>query len=334
MASVYKRGNTYWIRFQWRGQEVRKSARTTSKREAREYLAELQAQYRRIDWGGKPRVTFDQAAVQFIEEEVSTKKLSTIGFYQDCVKALAEEFSGTYLDEISRSRIAQFEAKKSRSLSAQTVKHYRTTLSGIFRVSLRHDQITANPCRDLDPIKVDNARHRYLSEQEWAAIRLGLREPIRSIADVSTLRGMRLGEILGLRWQDVNFTQDLITIPDTKGNRPRVLPLEGAREVIERQPRVSKFIFTNLAGNRFATNDVSKQFGLAMKRMGVEDFKFHDLRHTFASWYVQRGGDLYRLQILLGHKGPTMTQRYAHLRVDDLREVAQNRAHGIPDFLN
>ena len=100
MASVYKRGTTYWVRFQWRGQEVRKSARTASKREAREYLQELQAQYRRIDLGGRPRITFDQAAIQFIEEEVSGKKLSTIRFYQDCVKALAAEFSGTYLDEV------------------------------------------------------------------------------------------------------------------------------------------------------------------------------------------------------------------------------------------
>lgn len=334
MASVYKRGATYWVRFQWRGQEVRKSARTTSKREAREYLAELQAQYRRIDLGGRPRVTFDQAAIQFIEQEVSTKKLSTIGYYQDSVKVLAEEFSGMYLDEITRSRIAKFEASKARNLAPQTIKHYRTALSGIFRVALRHDQVNANPCRDLDPIKVENARHRYLTPKEWEKVRSGLRDPIRSIAEMSVLRGMRLGEILGLRWRDVNFTQDLITIPDTKGNRPRVIPLEGGREVIERQPRVSKFIFTNRAGNKFATNDVSKQFRLALDKMEVDDFRFHDLRHTFASWYVQRGGDLYRLQLLLGHKGPAMTQRYAHLRVDDLREAAQKPAHRTSDFLN
>ncbi|MEP5728111.1 MAG: tyrosine-type recombinase/integrase [Sulfitobacter sp.] len=323
MASVYKRGSTYWVRFQWRGQEIRKSARTTSKREAREYLAEILAQYRRIDLGGKPRATFDQAAVQFIEQDVSKKKVSTIGFYQDCVKVLADEFSGSYLDEISRSRIAKFEADKSRKLSAQTVKHYRTTLSGIFRVAIRHDQVKVNPCRDLDPIKVDNARHRYLTEDEWGEMKPKLREPIRSIAEMSVLRGMRLGEILNLRWRDLDFQKDLITIPETKGNRPRVLPLEGGREVVERQPRVSDYVFTNMAENKFATNDVSKQFGAAMVRMEMDDFKFHDLRHTFASWYVQRGGDLYRLQIILGHKGPTMTQRYAHLRVDDLREVAQ-----------
>ena len=334
MASVYKRGSTYWVRFQWRGQEVRKSARTSSKREAREHLAELQAQYRRIDIGGKPRVTFDQAAIQFIEEEVSTKKLSTIGYYQDSVKVLAEEFSGTYLDEITRARIAKFEAAKARTLSAQTVKHYRTALSGIFRVALRHDQVKANPCRDLDAIKVDNARHRYLTESEWADIRANLREPIRSIAEMSVLRGMRLGEIIGLRWRDVNLTQDLITLPDTKGNRPRVIPLEAGREVVERQPRVSDYVFTNRAGNKFANNDVSKQFRLAVGKMGIDDLRFHDLRHTFASWYVQRGGDLYRLQLILGHKGPAMTQRYAHLRVDDLREVAQKRAQGTTDFLN
>lgn len=339
MASVYKRGNTYWVRFQWRGQEVRKSARTSSKREAREYLAELQAQYRRITLGGKARVTFDQAAIQFIEQEVSSKKVSTIGYYQRSVKALAKEFSGKYLDDITRSSIAKFEAEKARKLSPQTIKHFRTALSGIFRVAIRHEQVTSNPCRDLDPIRIENARHRYLTAEEWEKVKAGLREPIRSIAEMSILRGMRLGEIVPLRWCDVNFSQDLITIPDTKQNMPRVIPLEGAREVIERQPRMpgskrNDRIFSNQAGNPFSINDVSKQFRLAMQKMEVHDFKFHDLRHTFASWYVQRGGDMYKLQRILGHKGPAMTQRYAHLRVDDLREAAQFPAHSTRDFLN
>ncbi|MEM6940219.1 MAG: tyrosine-type recombinase/integrase [Pseudomonadota bacterium] len=334
MASVYKRGNTYWVRFQWRGQEIRKSARTSSKREAREYLAELQAQYRRLDLGGKPRITFDQAAVQFIEEEVSAKKLSTIGYYQKSVKALAKEFSGMYLDDITRSKIAKFEAAKSRKLSPAMVKHYRTALSGIFKVAIRHDQVSENPCRDLDPIKINNARHRYLTPKEWKAVREGLREPIRSIAEMSVLRGMRLGEILDLRWRDVNKTQDLITLRHTKNNAPRVIPLEGARQVIEAQPRVSDYVFTNRAGNRFSVADVSKQFRLAVGKLDVEPLRFHDLRHTFASWYVQRGGDMYKLQLILGHKGPAMTQRYAHLRVDDLREAAQISAQDTRGFLN
>ncbi|GLT08035.1 tyrosine-type recombinase/integrase [Sulfitobacter porphyrae] len=250
------------------------------------------------------------------------------------MKVLAAEFSGKYLDEITRAKIAKFESEKARSVLPQTVKHYRTALSGIFRVAIRHDQVSANPCRDLDPIRVDNARHRYLTEDEWMKVKAGLREPIRSIAEMSVMRGLRLGEITGLRWRNVSFTQDLITLPDTKGNRPRVLPLEGGRAIVERQPRVSEYVFTNRAGNRFAENDVSKQFRLAVHRLGIDDVRFHDLRHTFASWYVQRGGDLYKLQLLLGHKGPTMTQRYAHLRVDDLREDAQLSAHRISGFLN
>jgi integrase len=137
---------------------------------------------------------------------------------------------------------------------------------------------------------------------------------------------MRLGEILSLKWSDINEGQDTITIEDTKGNRPRVVPLEGAGPVIFRQPHVSKFIFTNSVGNRMAVTDTSKAFKRALVANGLGQFTFHDLRHTYASWYVQRGGDLYRLQQILGHKGPAMTQRYAHLRVEDLREPAQKRA--------
>lgn len=73
MATVYRRGDTWWVRFQWNGQEIRKSAQTALEGEAREYLAQIQEQYRKISLGGRPRTTFDAAAVRFIEEHVSQK---------------------------------------------------------------------------------------------------------------------------------------------------------------------------------------------------------------------------------------------------------------------
>lgn len=321
MASIYKRGNTYWVRFQWRGQEVRKSARTTVKGEAREYLAHLQEQYRRLDRGGKPRVPFSEAAATYIEDHVSNLNLSTIRSYQQAVKALNNEFGTMYLDEISRASIAKFEAAQLRRVSASTVKHYRAALSGLFQIAIRHEMIDHNPCRTLDPIKVDNARFRFLTPKEWKALRAALPEPHRSIAEVSVLRGMRCGEILDLEWRDIDENLDLITIRNAKGNTRRVIPLEGARKILLSQPQNGRLIFPTSTGRRHRVDNVTKRVNAIARENGIDDFTFHDLRHTYASWYVQRGGDMYRLQRILGHKGPAMTQRYAHLRVDDLRET-------------
>lgn len=334
MASVYKRGDTWWVRFQWKGQEVRKSARTTSKGEAREYLAELQGQYRQLDLYGRARTPFEAAAVQYLEEHVARKKESTIGFYQKCVRVLADEFGAMYLDEITRSKIAAFEAKHLRTKSPSTVHHYRAALSGIFKVAMRHDQVSSNPCRDLDAIEIKNTRYRFLSQEEWGELKPVLAEPYRSIAEVSVLRGMRAGEIVGLKWPDLDFRRDEITIRDSKNNFPRVIPMEAAADVLERQPTRRGHVFQNTRGRAVEVAAVSRAVNTAARDVGIENFTFHDLRHTYASWYVQRGGDLYRLQLILGHKSPAMTQRYAHLRVDDLREVAQKPAQQPRDYLN
>lgn len=334
MASVYKRGNTWWVRFQWKGQEIRRTARTTSKGEAREYLTAVQEQYRQLDLYGHTRTSFQDAAVQYIQEHLSQKRQSTIGAYQQCLRVLNEAFGDRFMDEITRKEIAKFEAEQLRRVSASTVKHYRAALSGIFKVAMRHEQVDRNPCRDLDPIKVNNARYRFLTKTEWEKLRGALKEPDRSIAEISVLRGMRLGEILDLKWSDIDFDRDEIHMGLTKNGKPRVIPLEGARETIERQQGRRGYIFKNGRGRQLDVAQVSRSVNKAARGAGIENFTCHDLRHTYASWYVQRGGDLYRLQLILGHQSPAMTQRYAHLRVDDLREVAQNRAHGTRDYLN
>jgi integrase/recombinase XerD len=321
MASVYKRGDTYWIRFQWHGQEVRKSARTTSKSEAREYLSALQEQYRRLDRGGKPRVPFSEAAASYIDEYVSSLSVATIKSYLQSLRVLNDEFGSAYLDEITRSRIAGFEAKQLRRVSPSKVKHYRAALSGMFRIALRHEWADANPCRDLDPISVKNERLRFLTRSEWGTLRDALEEPLRSIAEISVLRGMRCGEILTLEWRDLDFNQDLITIRNPKGGQRRVIPMEGARDVFLRQSKFGRIVFPTRTGNFHRVDNLTKRVNQSAKEAGLHDFTFHDLRHTFASWYVQRCGDMYRLQRILGHKGPAMTQRYAHLRVEDLRET-------------
>ena len=333
MATVYKRGGTWWVRFQWNGQEIRKSARTTVKGEARQYLEQLQAQYRALDLGGRARVTFDAAAVQYIQEHVAQLEVSTIASYQQSLRALTAEFSGLHLDEITRKRIAAFEAKQARRVSPSKLKHYRAALSGVFRVAMRHDQIDSNPCRALDPITVKNERYRFLSPDEWQALYKALPEPLRSIAEISVVRGLRCGEILSLEWRDVDFTRGELRLRVTKNRQPRIIPLEGAKGPLQRQAGRKGLVFPG-TGKGMSVAEVSRAVNQYARDAKIPDFTFHDLRHTYASWYVQSGGDLYKLQRILGHKTPAMTQRYAHLRIEDLRAVAQKPAQGTRDFLN
>ena len=89
-----------------------------------------------------------------------------------------------------------------------------------------------------------------------------------------------------------------------------------------------------LTGQAMRVDNTSREINRIAREAEITNFTTHDLRHTFASWYAQKGGDMYRLQLILGHKGPAMTQRYAHLRVDDLRDAAQKPAQQPRDFLH
>lgn len=114
------------------------------------------------------------------------------------------------------------------------------------------------------------------------------------------------------------------------GHTPRRVPLSPValttiRELLEQRSRPrSAYLFCKADGSRIG--NPRKAFEAACRRAGIENFRFHDLRHTFASWFVQQGGDLYRLSRILGHTTLQMTARYGHLRTDDLHDEIQRVA--------
>jgi integrase len=117
---------------------------------------------------------------------------------------------------------------------------------------------------------------------------------------------MRKSEILNLTWDRVNFEQGIITLLDTKNKERRDVPMnETVRATLEAMGRKGPLVFPS--------GDMRTAFRTALKKAGIEDFRFHDLRHTFASNLVMAGEDLNTVAELLGHKGLQMTKRYSHL---------------------
>ena len=123
-----------------------------------------------------------------------------------------------------------------------------------------------------------------------------------------------MGEIFGLKWQDVDFKREFIYLYNTKNVDQREVPLnENVKRVliqIKRHPK-SEYVFCNTDGSQ--RKDIRFSFFTALKKSGIKEFRFHDLRHTFASHLVMAGVDLNTVRELLGHKTIKMTLRYSHL---------------------
>ena len=134
---------------------------------------------------------------------------------------------------------------------------------------------------------------------------------------------MRKGELLGLKWKDVNFDSRVILVEQSKNNERRAIPMNGVLlQELLKLPRYGEYVFSNPDGRPFS--DVSSSFRSAVKAAGIRDFTFHDTRHTCASHLVMSGAGLQTVQEILGHKSIRMTMRYSHLSMTYKQEAVND----------
>ena len=179
---------------------------------------------------------------------------------------------------------------------------------------------------------IDDARKRYLSEAELVRLKVALDERLyrkgtkdinrtnlrlRLLVLIAVATGMRRGEIFRLEWGDILYSEGLIVVrARLKKGKIRLVPMPPElAEEIRRYPAVmgEDRILPPEPGATSGRQRADKSFHELLERAKIRDFRFHDLRHTFASWYMMSGGDLYELSKLLGHSNIQMTERYADL---------------------
>jgi integrase len=157
-----------------------------------------------------------------------------------------------------------------------------------------------------------------VTKEETLELLKNCSEKLRPMVICAMNTGMRLGEILNLKWRDVDFENAIITVEHSKSGLSRRIPVN--QQLWNTLRNLEKFsgcpyVF-NHDGKRYTY--VRKAFGNAVKKAGIETFRFHDLRHHFASNLAMAGVNLKAIQVLLGHKSFDMTLRYAHLSEENI----------------
>lgn len=163
-------------------------------------------------------------------------------------------------------------------------------------------------------LKEENQVEQLLTEKEKQRLIDCCADHLRPIVITALNTGMRRGEILRLRWGHVDFCYNQIKVEKTKGGRTRSIPMNrAARSVLQFVSKTGAYVFSA----EKALKTVKRSFATACRKAGIEKFRFHDLRHTFASDLVRRGIDLVTVMGLLGHSSITVTMRYAHSQKDE-----------------
>lgn len=323
--SLYRRNKTWWVRFTApNGVRVQRSAGTQDRVKAQEYHDRLKAElWEQTKLGKKPRRTWEEAVLRWLlETKHKASQKDDVLF----LRWLDRHLHGKHLDDITRDLMDKvLEAKMTEGVSNATCNRTIQPVRAILRKAHREwgwiDRVPA--IRFLPEPK---RRVRYLTKEEATRLIAELPEHLADIVQFALVTGLRESNITRLGWDQVDLGRRLAWVhPDqAKSRRAISVPLNRiAMKVVERQWRRHPCRVFTYKG-RPVSKAGGKAWRKALDRAGIENFRFHDLRHTWASWHVQAGTPLNVLQELGGWESTEMVRRYAHLSADTLAVHAEN----------
>ncbi|HSB09673.1 MAG TPA: tyrosine-type recombinase/integrase [Blastocatellia bacterium] len=230
------------------------------------------------------------------------------------------ELTPMLIEKFKKDRRHSFTVKK-QPRSVASVNRELACLSKIFSLAIRDHEAASNPCSQVERYRENNERMRYLTPEEEIALLgelTGGRAHLRPIVEFAIHTGMRRGEILSMKHSWIDLARGCIRIPGeaTKNGKPRNVPMnQVVRELVAARGgsimRSDGLVFKNPRTD-LALRDIKKGFVAACKDAKVEDFHFHDLRHTFGTRLADTGADPFVIAEIMGHSDLRMTKRYCH----------------------
>lgn len=322
---LYKQANSpYWyIKYK----DVKPfSTGTTDRKLAQQFFAKL---------------TYNYACGQLMPEIVQRKKREQLTFMalseayeahakarhrgyekmtKTAIRILREHFGDCAVQYIDKKRLRQFQdvmlaktRKSGKPLSPAYINRIMDEMRNMFGFAVDCGDLDETALKHFKKIKLKGMvkRLRYLSVDEAQRLIDACSDSLRPIVIFALNTGMRRGEILGLKWSQVDLVHSVILLDKTKNGDRREIPINATLTTL-----LSSLPSRFAGGPVFGLKWTKYAFGKACEKARLADFRFHDLRHTFASQLVMNGVPLATIQQLLGHKSLNMTLRYAHLSAE------------------
>lgn len=248
-----------------------------------------------------------------------------------------EELGHCLLSDIKPSMIAQKRDEllsgttcKDKLRSSTTVVRYLASLSHAFSIAVKDwEWISENPVMKISKPKISNSRTRFLNDDEKERLIQACQESeskgLYPIVILALSTGMRRGEIMNLKWGDLDLDRGSILLQVTKNGERRFIPLIGTMLDLLRSKytnqTVDSFVFP-APHSSSKPIDIRSAWETALRKAEISSFRFHDLRHTAASYLAMNQASLLEIGTLLGHKTVQMTKRYAHLSNEHIYSTA------------
>jgi integrase len=317
---------TYYVRFQYQltdikervGRKSRGFTREMAKEALRARLGEVAQGRFDLEKTRKP-VPFSKLAERYREYGAATKR--AWNEEKHVFESFAVLFGDTALSQITTWQIEKWKADRHKEVKPGTVNRQLTVIKHAFKMAVQWGMTAHNPASAVKRFPVNDQRTRFLTVEEIQALLKACEQQITSpwllpLVTLALNTGLRQGELLHLEWNSVDLDRGLITVIQRKTLRLKTVALnDQARAALKwlQENRYGDFLFMWPWGDPIGKVTVYDAFKKACGVAKITDFRFHDLRHTFASYLVMAGVDLVTIKELMGHVGINMTLRYSHL---------------------
>lgn len=328
---MFKRGKMYWAKVRVRGRTVQKSLGTPNKKLAQAIEARLHVEIAEEKYLEKP--PGEKIKLSELKEKVMTEHCGKLckgaaSTYDKAFRFFIGVVGDLCLTEVSVRHITEYKQKRlAMGVRPATLNRELASIGKAFNIARNEwEWIKENPFSRVPKERENNIRYRWLREEEEKPLITACPEWLRDVVIFAIYAGVRQGEIIGLEWENVDLNRRCVVLLKTKTKYPRSIPLcSQAYEILCRRKQLRSLQVNNvfLNGNawRIEQAKLGKQFREALRRAGLEDFRFHDLRHTFGTRLAQKGADIFHIAKLMGHRNISTTMRYLHHSESSLANV-------------
>ncbi len=317
---LFKKNDKWWVDYYVDGERIRKPV-SKNKREAEKALLALRAEElnKKTEPEDHQKVKFSNFAMFYLEKvSVPTKRSygTDISLMKNLITFLGDldlhEISTFHFEQYRNIRLNQKSKNQNKLVSKTTVNREGALLRSVLNKAVEWKILDSNPLSKL-PMFKEEPKERILTENEIQRLLALAGIPLKYIILVALNTGMRKGEILKLKWSQVNVEKGFITVQKTKSKKLRRIPLNNATKKLLAKLQSDKnnrdYVFENPKTGKPYT-DIKKSWYTLLKRATIKDSRFHDLRHCFATYALLNGGDLISLKETLGHSDIQTTSRY------------------------
>lgn len=324
--SLYQRGKSWYYDFQSRGERYTGTIGPVSKTVAKEVLARKKAEVAEGRYAApekKPSPRLHDFIEEYFAYYRTTSRPRSVIRHETSWHAVRPVLGGKKLEEISPFDLERYRrGRKQEGRSDVTINRDLAFLRHVFSMAMTWGRATTNPVKQVRFARENTGRVRMLSREEEIRLLAHCGPQLTPLVLATLHTGFRASELTSLTWREVDFRRRLLTVQAAyaKNGESRSVPMNQQLLPVMRALKASASdpeagaVFLSSLGTPYRS--FRSAFEHAVQKAGIDDFTFHDLRHTFASRLVMAGVDLPTVKELMGHKTIAMTLKYTHLQTD------------------